>query len=51
MGFLTAHTKPYYGWGVPFIITIAFILFSLLGCVVLFNQEKIALKKIKNMEI
>jgi sugar phosphate permease len=48
MGFLTARTKPY-GWGVPFIITIAFILFSLLGCVVLFNQEKIALKKNREM--
>ncbi|MCA6071290.1 MAG: MFS transporter [Endomicrobium sp.] len=45
-GFLTAYTVKPYGWGAPFIIAIAFILFSLLGCIVLFNQEKIALKKI-----
>jgi OPA family sugar phosphate sensor protein UhpC-like MFS transporter len=43
-GILTAHTVKLYGWKVPFIITICFILFSILGCIILFNQEKIALQ-------
>ena len=46
VGFLTLSTLKY-GWGVPFAIAIAFVLFSLLGVVVLFNQEKIALEKRK----
>jgi sugar phosphate permease len=46
-GILTAYTVKQYGWGVVFIVTIGFILFSVLGCIVLFNQEKIFLKKIK----
>jgi sugar phosphate permease len=48
-GILTAYTVKLYGWGVPFSITIAFILFSVFGCIVLFNQEKIFLKKHKNL--
>jgi sugar phosphate permease len=44
-GILTAYTVKEYGWGVPFSITIAFILFSVFGCIILFNQEKIFLKK------
>jgi OPA family sugar phosphate sensor protein UhpC-like MFS transporter len=46
-GILTAYTVKQYGWGVPFVITIGFILFSVLGCIMLFNQEKIFLKKSK----
>jgi OPA family sugar phosphate sensor protein UhpC-like MFS transporter len=48
-GILTAYTVKSYGWGVPFSITVAFILFSVFGCIVLFNQEKIFLKKHKNL--
>jgi sugar phosphate permease len=48
-GILTAYTVKFYGWGVPFSITSGFILFSILGCIVLFNQEKIFLKKYKNL--
>jgi OPA family sugar phosphate sensor protein UhpC-like MFS transporter len=48
-GILTAYTVKQYGWGVPFSITIAFILFSVFGCIILFNQEKIFLKKIKDL--
>ncbi|MDR0399205.1 MAG: MFS transporter, partial [Endomicrobium sp.] len=40
-GRLTAYTVKEYGWGVPFSITIAFILFSVFGCIILFNQERI----------
>ena len=47
-GILTACTLKQYGWGVPFSITIAFIFFSVFGCIILFNQEKIFLKKMKN---
>jgi OPA family sugar phosphate sensor protein UhpC-like MFS transporter len=48
-GILTAYTVKSYGWGVPFSITIAFILFSVFGCIILFNQEKIFLMKHKNL--
>jgi sugar phosphate permease len=48
-GILTAYTVKQYGWGVPFSITIAFILFSVFGCIILFNQEKIFLKKNKDL--
>jgi sugar phosphate permease len=48
-GILTAYTVKSYGWSVPFSITIAFILFSVFGCIILFNQEKIFLKKNKDL--
>jgi OPA family sugar phosphate sensor protein UhpC-like MFS transporter len=48
-GILTAYTVKEYGWGVPFSITIAFILFSVFGCIILFNQERIFLKKNKDL--
>lgn len=44
-GILTAHTVKLYGWGIPFLITIGFILLSVLGCMTLFNQEIKTLKK------
>jgi sugar phosphate permease len=46
-GILTAYTVKSYGWSVPFSITNGFILFSIFGCIILFNQERIFLKKIK----
>jgi sugar phosphate permease len=44
-GVITGYAVKSSGWSLVFIITNGFILFSLLGCVVLFKQEKIALKK------
>jgi sugar phosphate permease len=45
-GVVTAYTVKSSGWDHVFLIVIGFFLFTLLGCVVLFKQEKISLKNI-----
>jgi sugar phosphate permease len=45
-GVITGYAiKSSSGWNLAFLFTNGFVLFSLLGCVVLFKQEKIALKE------